>query len=1413
MKSFTLPPTRSLLFVITTTGLFFSLVYPGALRAEDWGTYRHDRARSGVTSDKVAVPLTLRWVHEPAHAPEPAWHKPAEEVPRMRFDSAHHVAAAHGKVYFGSSVDNRVYALDQKDGTIRWTFVTSGPVRCAPSVSQGHVYVGSDDGHVYCLGAEAGNLIWSYRPGPSTAKILGNGRMISVWPIRTGVLVDEDLVYFAAGVFPNEGLYVCALKAADGSLVWKNDTVGDRSFEMSYGGISPQGYLLASKTSLYVPSGRAMPAVFDRQDGRYLRFLAPGGKVGGTWALLDGDRIITGVDSSGTPAKIAYRDSTGEREGDAFAWFPGRDLVVTPEFSYVLNNTGVTAINRARYTELGAQRKQITQTQQQLTQAQAALRRAQSGSDAAARQELDRQSQENVEKTRALDREIDRFKDSVVQWRFSRDGLSGLILAGETLFACADASVIGVDARTGREVWSDSITGKPVGLAASEADLLVSTEQGAVCCFGAGVSSAVSRVRQSVEPRPETVDSLTPIYDSVAGQIVQETAVRKGYALVLGGEQGRLALALARKTELKIVALEPDAAKRETARQLLSRAGLYGSRVVVEAWNLVDLPDYFANLIVSDALLISGQVDYAPDEVLRVLRPHGGTVFLGQPSDLPSSVKQLLREQLLAWVASTGGTQPAVSDKGGFWVKLTRGGLKGEGSWTQLYGSPANRGSSEDQLVQGPFGVLWYGEPGGEHMVERHARAPAPLCLDGRLFIEGGEMVQAVDAYNGTPLWQRKIPGAVRVRVDVDGGNLAASPAGLFVAAFDKCHRLDPASGDTLQTFELPPTPATGASASAASTGSVARRWSYVAVVSNTLFGSSSAALRSEYASIWKKLVADGEWRIPQPLPEEFASFADGYLKSFLNKHPKPNEEALADLHRAGLLWRLMEPFPGWGSERSPAASRHEKIMDSNSLFALDLPSGAPRWTYRGRSMANISFTVGADTIFFLDDAATEEHRKAALAEKQRLIGEEKYEESTEARIKPEEADVRMVVALDTTTGKKLWERPVDLTGCGGFRAGLAYQDGVLLCFGHFSNHDRELFNTGSLTWRRVTALDARSGETLWSKPLNYLRRPLIVGDSILVEPRLCSLRTGQIKMRTHPITGEQTPWEFHRPGHCCSVTSASARSIFFRSFNDAFCDLNTDRGVSYFGGIRTGCWINYIAANGLLLIPESSSGCTCSFPLRTTVVLKNRKPKEPRDWTIFIAQNPVLPVQQLAVNFGAPGDMQDDDGTLWFGYPRPKVSYGIKFNLKEQVLPGMGFFATDFRGLEIRGTDKPWLYASGGRGLQKCELELLGEAMEGESDRYTLRLGFVAPEGDQPGQRVFDIKVQERVVAEDFDVCLVAGGTRQAWIKEIRGLSVNKNLVMELVPKATNPTPAQAPILCHLQVVREKAPPGTTAQ
>ena len=80
----------------------------------------------------------------------------------------------------------------------------------------------------------------------------------------------------------------------------------------------------------------------------------------------------------------------------------------------------------------------------------------------------------------------------------------------------------------------------------------------------------------------------------------------------------------------------------------------------------------------------------------------------------------------------------------------------------------------------------------------------------------------------------------------------------------------------------------------------------------------------------------------------------------------------------------------------------------------------------------------------------------------------------------------------------------------------------------------------------------------VWSKALNYRTRPLIVGDKIIIEPRACDLYTGEIVMRSHPVTGEQVPWEFLRPGHTCAITSASANGLYYRSSCTAFYDLET---------------------------------------------------------------------------------------------------------------------------------------------------------------------------------------------------------------------------------------------------------------
>ncbi|MCH7559371.1 MAG: PQQ-like beta-propeller repeat protein, partial [Planctomycetes bacterium] len=332
--------------------------------AADWPTYRHDNARTGSTSESLATPLSLQWIYTPAHPPRPAWSGPAkrpregfEQRHRVIFDDAFQVAAVGNMVYFGSSSDNKVYALDAVTGHERWSFFTGGPVRLAPVVWKGRVFVGSDDGFVYCLNAKSGKLVWKVRGGPNGEKLIGSGRMISRWPIRTGVLVDAGIVYFGAGIFPHENVYLCAVRADDGTIIWKNGSISEQdAYRKEF---TPQGYLLATSTRLFVPSGRGLPVGFDRATGREVfkssygwRGEQAGGIIGGTYALLADEQIYTGTQHH----LLALNQKTG-RVG--FGWFPGRRLAVVGNMAYMATGRQLMAMDRTKYAEASRRRNSL----------------------------------------------------------------------------------------------------------------------------------------------------------------------------------------------------------------------------------------------------------------------------------------------------------------------------------------------------------------------------------------------------------------------------------------------------------------------------------------------------------------------------------------------------------------------------------------------------------------------------------------------------------------------------------------------------------------------------------------------------------------------------------------------------------------------------------------------------------------------------------------------------------------------------------------------------------------------------------------------------------------------------------------------------------------------------------------------
>ncbi|MBM4085529.1 MAG: hypothetical protein FJ272_12120, partial [Planctomycetes bacterium] len=235
-------------------------------------------------------------------------------------------------------------------------------------------------------------------------------------------------------------------------------------------------------------------------------------------------------------------------------------------------------------------------------------------------------------------------------------------------------------------------------------------------------------------------------------------------------------------------------------------------------------------------------------------------------------------------------------------------------------------------------------------------------------------------------------------------------------------------------------------------------------------------------------------------------------------------------------------------------------------------------------------------------------------------------------------------------------------------------------------------------------------------------------------------------------------------------------------------------------GGTRPGCWLHVVPAGGLVLSPESSSGCTCAYPIQTTLALAPMDRKE--NWSAFCTPGEAKPVKRQAINLGAPGDRRDAQGRLWLSFPRPPFRSAIQVPMRNEFLPGMGYFHRNSELLEVTGADAPWVFTSGACGLTRTTVELASAGQPPAS--YTVRLCFAELTHNQPGQRVFDVKIQGNVVLKDLDIFHQAAGRGKALVKEFKGVAVSDVLTIELLPKSPAPSADEAPLLCGLEVVRD---------
>ena len=298
-----------------------------------------------------------------------------------------------------------------------------------------------------------------------------------------------------------------------------------------------------------------------------------------------------------------------------------------------------------------------------------------------------------------------------------------------------------------------------------------------------------------------------------AAGILSRTGVSLGYCLLLESGDGLLAFALARQSRLVVVGVDTDAARVAQARGILRKAGVYGSRVTirqVSAYGDLPFTRGVFNLIVWPRTKDSLDSD-TKRGLLRYLRPDGGTAF---------------------WGESRGGA-----------IERRRP-LPGAGTWTHEYGSPNNSAFGGETLSgvtrTDQLETRWLGQPGPGAMVDRSPRVPAPLAINGRLFVQGMDRVIALDSYNGAILWSLEIPGIMRFNMPRDSSNWCADSEHVFLAVRDQCWRLDASSGELQKTYPLTP----------GGNEDWPYEWGYVGRSGGLLFGSAVES-GAHYAEYW----------------------------------------------------------------------------------------------------------------------------------------------------------------------------------------------------------------------------------------------------------------------------------------------------------------------------------------------------------------------------------------------------------------------------------------------------------------------------------------------------------------------------------------------------------------------------------
>ena len=1193
-----------------------------ALQAADWVMWRHNAGRTAVTTEPLPDPLELQWVRE-LQKPRTAWPKDQD---KLAFDAAYEPVVKGKTIFIPSMNSDSLSAYDTDSGEKKWTFYANGPIRFAPVLYKDRVFFVSDDGCLYCLRSNTGELIGKIKAAPDNMNIIGNHRVVSLWPARGAPVLNNDIIYFAAGVWPFMGTFIYAIHADTLETVWCNSGSGStytmqQHFSPAFSGVAPQGYLCVQGNTLLVSGGNTTPAAYDTRTGRFLYY---------------------------KPSSRVFSSASG---GYAVSVIDG----------YFMNNYGIFDLESG---------DEISKLPMGIYDGNICYQIRKSSLEAF---KIEGFSVEKEERIKVGVRSMKILAQKISpEWVTSVDCEKVLLKAGHTLYGYSQSNVkaIHLDGVNSKVVWEHKLQSIPVSMIAADGKLFVSTLQGEIYCFG--------KERKEIHHALVKSDLLTSTqFSRQVDNMIAESG-KDGYAISLGVGTGELIKELIKKSEYHIVVIEDDVKKARSFRDEMDAKCLYGSRVAVilKESSEVKLAPYMANLIFSENVG-DGELN---GRILNSLRPYGGTVYLPANKGTQKLINASKIENL------------KIELRDDFIIAKREGRLPGSGSWTHQAADSANTMVSKDTLPQTPLGLLWFGGPSNTAVLPRHGHGPAPQVINGRLFIEGKDMLRAVDVYTGRLLWERNFNNLGLYYDNTDhhhgangiGSNFASTEDAIYVMYPDKCLVLNPENGEFINEIKMP-------------------------------------AIDDQKDIKWGNIRVYDDFLVATAMP----------ISVFLSGNKSLNIKLDKD------------------SEFFPVQKYGDYAVGSQYLIVFDRKSGESLWHRKANhNFRHNSIAVANNKIFCIDN----------MTDLRRVQwGRESQASSDKAKL----------YALDVMTGKVLWQSDENVFG-----TWLAYsEENDILVQTGIQGRDRARDEA-----QGISAVRGGDGKELWFNKTG-LGRIMLHHSQIIGEKDSLDIKTGKKSVWLNPVNRQLENWSYART-YGCGAPIASEHLITFRSAAAGYYDLKNKGGTGNFGGFKSGCTANLIAADGVLNAPDYTRTCKCSYQNQTSLALIHMP--EAETWTAnkymgaysFATKiSEPFVVKKIGINFSAPGDRVADDGTLWINYPHdnsPSPSLNIAMNDDATYTREHSMLFTG---------DKKWISSSYAENLKDIEITVKN------SGKFTIRLYFSEYQTDVADNRLFHVSLQGKQVLKNFNISSAAKGVRKGVMKEFKGVFVDKSLKITLEP------------------------------